>query len=707
MQCGQRLFLVDLSCHSGILLMAHVSYLMFFILSYLLLLSLAQEQMRFNLSCPSFSCGKFRNINFPYSIRTHPECGFCLVDDCDKPVQKIQLGKNEPWLSVTSISADQTVTLYDQVFQRHLDNRSCESFKNISLPGSPSISFEILSNLTLFKCPTILGNIPMNFNMSCDDSTIFYNHPDDDDLPSLPPQCSLIQLPVAASKTRYASDLFRLLTGNLSLKVLPNWRARRQCIDCPSRGGGQCLINSKGYLHCSNGIVATASYEESELNKTCPSFFPSCGNLGQFAFPFTDPKHPECGLMVVDNCNKLVQRIRLGKAGPFYNILNIAQDASFTLEDQVFQNHLGNSSCESFENLTLPNFASLSFHIKSNLSLFRCTHKLEKNLTSFHFTCNHSSFIYYNHPDDALPSILPPNCSLIQLPVNKTRKSGDLFNMLTSVFSLQVVVDRVCWECHWRGGQCQSDSKGNFQCAESRECNDCLKKRGHCHFDDKGNFQCENERTGHEKSELKLGLGLGGGSIVLIALLSFWIMFYRKFSSYDSTGSCLNIETFLRNHGSLAPRRYSYADIKKMTNSFKYKLGQGGYGSVYKGKLIDGRNVAVKVLNDSKGNGEEFINEVASISRTSHVNVVTLLGFCFEGRRRALIYEFVSSGSLEKFIYRNSSSIENHKLTWETLLQIAVGIARGLEYLHLGCSTRILHFDIKPHNILLDEDFWS
>ncbi|GAY47591.1 hypothetical protein CUMW_105550 [Citrus unshiu] len=499
MQCGQRLFLVDLSCHSGILLMAHVSYLMFFILSYLLLLSLAQEQMRFNLSCPSFSCGKFRNINFPYSIRTHPECGFCLVDDCDKPVQKIQLGKNEPWLSVTSISADQTVTLYDQVFQRHLDNRSCESFKNISLPGSPSISFEILSNLTLFKCPTILGNIPMNFNMSCDDSTIFYNHPDDDDLPSLPPQCSLIQLPVAASKTRYASDLFRLLTGNLSLKVLPNWRARRQCIDCPSRGGGQCLINSKGYLHCSNGIVATASYE----------------------------------------------------------------------------------------------------------------------------------------------------------------------------------------------------------------CNDCLKKRGHCHFDDKGNFQCENERTGHEKSELKLGLGLGGGSIVLIALLSFWIMFYRKFSSYDSTGSCLNIETFLRNHGSLAPRRYSYADIKKMTNSFKYKLGQGGYGSVYKGKLIDGRNVAVKVLNDSKGNGEEFINEVASISRTSHVNVVTLLGFCFEGRRRALIYEFVSSGSLEKFIYRNSSSIENHKLTWETLLQIAVGIARGLEYLHLGCSTRILHFDIKPHNILLDEDFWS
>ncbi|KAH9795080.1 protein kinase domain-containing protein [Citrus sinensis] len=398
--------------------------------------------------------------------------------------------------------------------------------------------------------------------------------------------------------------------------------------------------------------------------------------------------------MVVDNCNEPVQRIRLGKAGPFYNILNIAEDVSITLEDQVFQSHLNELSCESFKNLSLPSSASLSFEIKSKLSLFRCTDKFDYDLTTFQPTCNNSCFLYYNQPDEALPSILPPNCSLIQLPVNKTRKPGDLFNMLISVFSLQVEVHRFCWECRGRGGQCQSDSMGNFQCAETRECND-----------DGGNFQCENERTGNRKLRLKLLLGLGASAIAIGILIFIAFYFRRKFSSYNSTESCLNIETFLRNYGSPSPKRYGYADIKKMTNSFKYKLGQGGYGSVYKGKLLDGRNVAVKVLNDSKGNGEEFINEVASISRTSHVNVVALLGFCFEGRRRALIYEFVSNGSLEKFIYRNSSSIENHKLTWETLFQIAVGIARGLEYLHLGCSTRILHFDIKPHNILLDEDF--
>ena len=166
-----------------------------------------------------------------------------------------------------------------------------------------------------------------------------------------------------------------------------------------------------------------------------------------------------------------------------------------------------------------------------------------------------------------------------------------------------------------------------------------------------------------------------------------------------------NIKEFILNYGSLAPRQYSYSEIKKMTNSFINKLGQGGYGGVYKGKLPDGKLVAVKVLSESKGNGEDFINEVASISRTSHVNIVTLLGFCYEKNKQALIYEFMPNGSLDKFIYHRESSAKNCRLEWKTLYQIAVDIARGLEYLHRGCSTRILHFDIKPQNILLDEDF--
>lgn len=139
-----------------------------------------------------------------------------------------------------------------------------------------------------------------------------------------------------------------------------------------------------------------------------------------------------------------------------------------------------------------------------------------------------------------------------------------------------------------------------------------------------------------------------------------------------------------------------------MTNSFHHKLGEGGFGSVFKGNFTDGHTVAVKLLNNTRGDGEEFLNEVASIGRTSHINIVTLLGFCFQGSKRALIYDFMPNGSLDKYIYAEDPKT---MLCWDKLFQIAVGIARGLEYLHRGCNTRIVHFDIKPHNILLDEDF--
>ncbi|KAF5191339.1 Pr5-like receptor kinase [Thalictrum thalictroides] len=109
------------------------------------------------------------------------------------------------------------------------------------------------------------------------------------------------------------------------------------------------------------------------------------------------------------------------------------------------------------------------------------------------------------------------------------------------------------------------------------------------------------------------------------------------------------------------------------------------------------------MLNKSKGNGEYFINELATIGRTNHVNVVSFLGFCSEGTKRALVYEFMPNGSLERFIYNEKTS--STPLGWEKLYQIALGIARGLDYLHRGCNTRILHFDIKPHNILLDHEF--
>lgn len=149
------------------------------------------------------------------------------------------------------------------------------------------------------------------------------------------------------------------------------------------------------------------------------------------------------------------------------------------------------------------------------------------------------------------------------------------------------------------------------------------------------------------------------------------------------------IEVALRNQGSLALRRYRYSEVKRITKAFQEKLGKGGYGSVFKGELPNGRLVAVKVLKDSKSNGEDFFNEVSSISKTSHVNIVTLLGFCSEGSVRALIYEFMPNGSLEKYIYNKNTKKDDHRLRWETLYWITVGIAQGLEYLH-----RMQHKDL-------------
>ena len=165
----------------------------------------------------------------------------------------------------------------------------------------------------------------------------------------------------------------------------------------------------------------------------------------------------------------------------------------------------------------------------------------------------------------------------------------------------------------------------------------------------------------------------------------------------------INIQKFLEDYRALKPSRYSYADIKKITNNFKDKLGQGDYGTVYKGKLSNEVFVAVKILDDFKGNGEDFINEVGTMSTIHHVNVVRLLGFCADGYKRALIYEFLPNESLDKFIFLAFGN--NYSLGWHKLQDIAIGIAKGIEYLHQGCDQRILHLDIKPHNILLDHNF--
>ncbi|XP_068643365.1 cysteine-rich receptor-like protein kinase 10 [Aristolochia californica] len=129
-------------------------------------------------------------------------------------------------------------------------------------------------------------------------------------------------------------------------------------------------------------------------------------------------------------------------------------------------------------------------------------------------------------------------------------------------------------------------------------------------------------------------------------------------------------------------------------------LGHGGFGPVYKGRLANGQEIAVKKLSvDSRQGHEEFMNEVKFLVRVQHRNLVTLLGCCAHGREKALIYDYLPNKSLDKFLF---DKMKSGSLDWSKRFEIIFGVARGLLYLHEESPLRIIHRDIKASNILLD-----
>ncbi|CAJ2634778.1 unnamed protein product [Trifolium pratense] len=153
----------------------------------------------------------------------------------------------------------------------------------------------------------------------------------------------------------------------------------------------------------------------------------------------------------------------------------------------------------------------------------------------------------------------------------------------------------------------------------------------------------------------------------------------------------------------LALRRFKYNELRRATNHFKVEVGKGSFGAVYKGALIKGKRlIAVKRLEKLVEDGErEFQAEVRAIGKTHHRNLVRLLGFCAEGLKRLLVYEYMSNGSLGKLLFGDQRRPE-----WNERVRIALDIARGILYLHEECDAPIIHCDLKPQNILMDE-FWT
>ena len=213
-----------------------------------------------------------------------------------------------------------------------------------------------------------------------------------------------------------------------------------------------------------------------------------------------------------------------------------------------------------------------------------------------------------------------------------------------------------------------------------------------------------------QESKMKLGVIVGclmAGIICLGFIIASYIWWRRK----RSKGAAHNDDEMFLQAIPRLPPRYTYKELEVATKGFDVKLGSGGFGAVYEGTDSSGAKIAVKKLEIMTGQSSVQVRaEVATIGSISHMNLVTLKGFCIEGDHKLLVYEYMANGSLDRWLFNgstrcNGSFSDGHTLSWEQRWRIAIDTARGLAYLHDELDESIVHCDVKPENILLDERF--
>ncbi|KAM3411906.1 hypothetical protein ACQJBY_003527 [Aegilops geniculata] len=192
--------------------------------------------------------------------------------------------------------------------------------------------------------------------------------------------------------------------------------------------------------------------------------------------------------------------------------------------------------------------------------------------------------------------------------------------------------------------------------------------------------------------------------VLMVVLLSVLICMRRRKQGITTNSVRPQNEEINRNgHTSLRfeNRRFTYSELEAITNGFQRVIGRGGFGKVYDGFLEDGTQVAVKLLSESSNQGlQEFLAEAQTLAKIHHKNLVSLFGYCKERENMALVYEYMSEGSLDKHLRGRDNNTRT--LTWRQRLLIAMESAQGLEYLHKGCNPPLIHRDVKTSNILLN-----
>ncbi|KAK6788703.1 hypothetical protein RDI58_012501 [Solanum bulbocastanum] len=439
-------------------------------------------------------------------------------------------------------------------------------------------------------------------------------------------------------------------------------------------------------------------------DSTCPKSF-SCGNFTDLRFPYSLPTQPDCGIMSMSGCDaKPFPGIQLVPGGEWYYALEM-HNSSVWIGDTKLQTTLRQHKCQTFnKNFSLPNSPFMSFHMINIKKFYKCisTSNNARNITqqkndqfagyNMYNGCEGFS-IYYKLSEDVDEYIgadnLPTNCSLIRLPIQSTH--GDLFNMLGPEILVEWKLSDECNECHYGGGQCQTDKANKFS----------------CHKDAK----TPKETTERKMVGLILGAVFGGAGSVMITSLAVYVIWRykkRKFSSshFFSTRKLSNIFNHDAEGGSIyfGVPVFSYSELEEATDDFNSSrvLGDGGYGTVYYGKLKDGREIAVKRLYEHNCKRmEQFVNEIDILTRLRHNNLVTLYG-CTSRRSRELllVYEYIPNGTLADHLHGGRA--KDGSLTWPVRMNIAIETAGVLAYLH---ASDVIHCDVKTNNILLDHNF--
>ncbi|KAG6410362.1 hypothetical protein SASPL_128420 [Salvia splendens] len=354
-------------------------------------------------------------------------------------------------------------------------------------------------------------------------------------------------------------------------------------------------------------------------DSTCPQSF-ECGNYN-LTFPFTKANDPGCGLITVVGCgsNPPYPMIHFGGGNLGFSILkyNLSEPNKMSILDYQLDAQLKNRSCFAFMNQSMLRSPSISLSFSPNITLFPCFNESsaksifeEDNDNYRKIDCLNT--VYYKIPgsNDSPPeqTVAPDGCSLVQLPMstNSSRNLDDLFSMIAANFTLEWNVSDECLSCFHVGGQCLTANNSRFYC----------------------------KRSGNQLKTILLATLIPGFALLVACIIFIIWQRKKKMSeayllsrnlSYDPS-SKLNIED---GSFSFDIPIFSYTELVEAADNFdpSKELGDGGFGTVYYGKLRDGREVAIKRLYENNYRREEqFLNEIKILTNLRHPNLVSLYG---------------------------------------------------------------------------------